>query len=198
VRLQHRLSFPSRGFAVLNTFRRCHRTQCQPVPVDTELVAEQSSVEFEFSIYAVRRSCWGKRYSAPPELASATVVVSHPVGGDHLDIATTAGIVVARHKLAADGLGATVRDGGHSVALGVAPSGFCAPRLQCRRATSRSGVEPATCPVNHLATNISRHIRGQIHRRRVLSTSLTTSVDGEHHDRAGTGCCSHSELQYGR
>ena len=59
----------------------------------------------------------GNRYSVPPELAAASVVVSHPVGADYLDIATPAGIVVARHKRAADGLGVTVRDSGHVIAL---------------------------------------------------------------------------------
>jgi hypothetical protein len=62
----------------------------------------------------------GNRYSVPPELAAAAVVVSQPVGGDHLDIATTGGIVVARHPLAADGLGVMVRDGGHVIALDTA------------------------------------------------------------------------------
>ena len=59
----------------------------------------------------------GNRYSVPPELAAASVVVSHPVGGEFIDIATTAGIVVARHKRAVDGLGVTVRDSGHVIAL---------------------------------------------------------------------------------
>lgn len=62
----------------------------------------------------------GNRYSVPPQLAAATVAVSHPVGGDHLDIATTGGIVVARHRMAADGLGVTVRDSGHVIALDAA------------------------------------------------------------------------------
>ena len=31
----------------------------------------------------------GNRYSVPPELAAAQVVVSHPVGGEFCDIATT-------------------------------------------------------------------------------------------------------------
>jgi len=62
----------------------------------------------------------GNRYSVPPELAMATVTVTHPVGGEFIDIATTAGIVVARHKLLADGLGATVRDAGHVIALDAA------------------------------------------------------------------------------
>ena len=47
----------------------------------------------------------GNRYSVPPELAAAQVVVTRPVGGEFIDIATTAGIVIARHKLLADGLG---------------------------------------------------------------------------------------------
>jgi transposase len=62
----------------------------------------------------------GNRYSVPPELAGGHVHVSQPVGADHLDIATAAGIVVARHRLAADGTGVTVRDHGHVVALDAA------------------------------------------------------------------------------
>jgi len=62
----------------------------------------------------------GNRYSVPPELAAAQVVVSHPVGGQFVDIATTGGIVVARHRLAADGLGVMVRDSGHVIALDAA------------------------------------------------------------------------------
>jgi transposase len=62
----------------------------------------------------------GNRYSVAPELAAARVVVTRPVGGEFIDIATTAGIVIARHKLLADGLGATVRDCGHVIALDAA------------------------------------------------------------------------------
>ena len=62
----------------------------------------------------------GNRYSVPPELAAAEVTVSHPVGGAYLDIATTRGIVVARHRMAADGLGVMVRDTGHVIALDAA------------------------------------------------------------------------------
>jgi hypothetical protein len=50
-------------------------------------------------------------------LAAAQVVVSHPVGGEFLDIATTGGIVIARHRMAADGLGVMVRDSSHVIAL---------------------------------------------------------------------------------
>src|SRR6185437_5030853 len=62
----------------------------------------------------------GNRYSVPPELATAQVVVSHPVGSQFCDIATMGGIVIARHRMAADGLGVMVRDSGHVVALDTA------------------------------------------------------------------------------
>ena len=62
----------------------------------------------------------GNRYSVPPELAAAAVVVSHRLGDPFLDIATAAGIVIARHRRAGDGLGAVVRDAGHVLALDAA------------------------------------------------------------------------------
>ena len=83
-----------------------------PYPV---MVAEQRSASRQ-ALVAYR----GNRYSVAPELAMAQVTVSHPIGGAFIDIATAAGIVVARHRLLADGLGATVRDGGHVIALDAA------------------------------------------------------------------------------
>ena len=62
----------------------------------------------------------GNRYSVPPELAMVKVTVTHPVGGQFIDIATSGGIVVARHRLLADGLGVTVRDAGHVIAMDTA------------------------------------------------------------------------------
>ena len=83
-----------------------------PYPV---IIAEQRSASRQ-ALVAYR----GNRYSVPPELAAAQVVVTRPVGGEFIDIATTAGIVIARHKLLADGLGGTVRDSGHVIALDAA------------------------------------------------------------------------------
>ena len=70
----------------------------------------------------------GNRYSVPPELAKATVEVRHRLGADVIDIATAGGTVIARHRTAADGLGATIRDSDHVralelVALASAPPG---------------------------------------------------------------------------
>ena len=62
----------------------------------------------------------GNWYSVPPELAAATVTVSRLIGARFLDITTSTGIVVARHRLAPDGAGAVVRDHGHVAALDAA------------------------------------------------------------------------------
>jgi transposase len=86
----------------------------RPAPADpfpatlfvTRVVSAQALVSFR-----------GNRYSVAPELAKATVTVSHRLGAGHLDIATPAGIVIARHTLAPDGAGVMVRDHGHVHAL---------------------------------------------------------------------------------
>jgi transposase len=62
----------------------------------------------------------GNRYSTPPELAMMTVNVVWRLGSPLADIATPSGIVVARHVLAPDGAGVTVRDHGHVAALDLA------------------------------------------------------------------------------
>ena len=88
-----------------------------PVPVTPYpvIIAEQRSASRQ-ALVAYR----GNRYSVPPELAMAAVTVSHPIGGEFIDIATTSGIVIARHRRLVDGLGATVRDSGHVIALDAA------------------------------------------------------------------------------
>lgn len=76
----------------------------------------------------------GNQYSVPPELAMSEVSVSERLGDGHIDIATDAGIVVARHRLAAPGSGAQVRDQGHVVALDtLAMAGASSSRRPHRR-----------------------------------------------------------------
>ena len=62
----------------------------------------------------------GRKPGAIRRCRRHSVVVSHPLGDAFIDIATTGGIVVARHRMAADGLGITVRDSGHVIALDTA------------------------------------------------------------------------------
>ena len=59
----------------------------------------------------------GNRYSVPPELAAAKVIVQQRLGTTIIDIAINNGTVVARHKVAEPGLGVTIRDTGHVTAL---------------------------------------------------------------------------------
>lgn len=59
----------------------------------------------------------GNYYSVPPELAAAKVLVTHRLGTTHLDVAAADGTVMARHQRATNGLGATLRDTGHVIAL---------------------------------------------------------------------------------
>jgi hypothetical protein len=59
----------------------------------------------------------GNRYSVPPELASARVNITEVLGAGVIDVVTASGITIARHRLAADGTGAMVRDHGHVYAL---------------------------------------------------------------------------------
>jgi hypothetical protein len=75
----------------------------------------------------------GNRYSVPPELAAAQVRVSHPIGGEFCDIATMSGIIVARHRMAADGLGVMIRDTGHVIALDTAAMAAAATGRPHRR-----------------------------------------------------------------
>ena len=96
----------------------------------------------------------GNRYSVPPELASASVVVSHPLGDAFIDIGTTGGIVVARHRMAADGLGVTVRDGGHVIALDTAAMAAAHSGRPHRR---KERIPPGTAAKAAAAQLIRRH-----------------------------------------
>ena len=80
-----------------------------PYPVvvtETRVASRQALVSYR-----------GNRYSLPPELAGTQVSVNHVVGDQCIDIATSTGIVVARHRLISDGTGAVIRETGHVIAL---------------------------------------------------------------------------------
>jgi hypothetical protein len=62
----------------------------------------------------------GNLYSVPPELARSAVVVTWRLGAPTIDIATPAGAVIARHRVALDGAGVIVADHGHVTALNTA------------------------------------------------------------------------------
>ena len=75
----------------------------------------------------------GNFYSVAPELARAAVTVACRLGASHLDIATAAGTVIARHDLAPAGAGVMVRDHGHVLALEQAAMTAASPAAPHRR-----------------------------------------------------------------
>jgi transposase len=106
----------------------------------------------------------GNRYSVPPELAAARVVVQQRLGAAVIDIVTVSGAVVARHRVAQAGLGVTVRDTGHvtaleAIALASAPPGHPHRRKErippgtaaIRAAAVLTGTAEPTSPVISLA-----------------------------------------------
>ncbi|MBX7432354.1 helix-turn-helix domain-containing protein [Mycobacterium sp. Y57] len=111
----------------------------------------------------------GNRYSVPPELAAAQVVVSHPVGGQFLDIATVGGIVIARHRMAADGLQVMVRDSGHVIALDTA--------AMATAATGRPHRRKERIPPGPAAKAAAAHLRQANDVSNQKSQTLTPSTD---------------------
>ena len=72
----------------------------------TRVVSAQASVAWR-----------GNRYSVAPQLARSTVTVSQRLGEPFIDITTAAGVVIARHATALDGVGAVVRTDTHVAQL---------------------------------------------------------------------------------
>jgi transposase len=116
------------------------REPLRPAPgTPYPLLLSESRVVSRQALVAYR----GNWYSVPPELATATVTVAHPVGGEFCDIATTTGITVARHRLAPDGAGVLVRDHGHVAALDAAALAAAAAARGPHRRKERIPPGPA-------------------------------------------------------
>lgn len=79
----------------------------------------------------------GNQYSVPPGLAGTTVTVTHRLGSDTVQLATSSGVVVAAHRRAVDGSGAVVRDAGHVVALEQAVLSGLSTARPCTHKTRR-------------------------------------------------------------
>ena len=92
------------------------------------LVPFPATITVERRITANGRVAYrGNFYSVPPELFHSLVTVTERLGDPHIDIATTGGIVIARHGLAGDGAGVFISDHTHVTALEkAAMAGFSA------------------------------------------------------------------------
>jgi len=98
-----------------------------PAPFPTVLAVQR--VASAQALVAFR----GNHYSVPPELARAQITVSHRLGAASIELATSGGIIIARHHLAPAGAGATVRDTGHVLALERAAMAAFTPAAPHRR-----------------------------------------------------------------
>lgn len=118
----------------------------------TRLVSAQALVSFV-----------GNFYSVPPGLAGATVTVTHRLGTATVDIATAAGVVLARHQRAPDGAGAFVRDQGHVRALERAVLAAFNTAKPCKRKARRPPTPAALAEAETLRARRStgRHGAGR-------------------------------------
>jgi len=92
----------------------------------------------------------GNTYSVPPGMAGRELSVSVRLGAPHLEVATEAGAVLARHRLAPPGAGAVVRDAGHVTALEHAVLGGFSDRAPCRAKTRRPPSAAARAEADRL------------------------------------------------
>ena len=74
----------------------------------------------------------GNFYSIGPGLPGATVTVGHRLGGNLIEVATTGGVVLARHHREPDGAGVIARHDDHVVALEHAVLAAFTDRAPCR------------------------------------------------------------------
>ena len=108
-----------------------------PVPYPAQLdvvrvVSAQALVSFR-----------GNQYSVGPGMSGSRVVVRHRLGADTLRIATAGGAVVAEHRRAPDGAGATVRAEHHVVALETAVLKAFSDARPCKHKTRRPPTDAA-------------------------------------------------------
>lgn len=92
----------------------------------------------------------GNHYSVPPGLAGATVTVTHRLGALVIDIATTSGTVLARHRRELDGAGVAVRDSVHVAALATTVLAAFDTSRPCPRKVRRPPSRTALAEAEHL------------------------------------------------
>ncbi len=137
-----------------------------PVPTPFPAVVSVNRVVSAQALVSYR----GNRYSVPPHLHGATLTVHARLGGTHLDIATAAEAVhghgspiptvVARHRLAPTGAGATIRDDGHVTALTRAVLAAFTTEPPHRRKERRPPTTTARAEADRLRTSNGRDNSG--------------------------------------
>lgn len=131
----------------------------QPAPAPYPAVLEVTRTVTDQALVAFR----GNFYSVPPGLAGQPMTVRARLGDTHLELASAAGTVLARHPRHPDGAGGVFRDDGHVTALEKAVlAGSQATVGRCRHKARR--------PPSPQARAEAARLRGE----------NTSSSDGEH------------------
>ena len=92
----------------------------------------------------------GNTYSVPPGHTGRRVLVHHRLGDTVLEVATDTGVVLARHRRAADGAGAVVRAPEHVAALEKVVLANFADRPPCRRKHRRPPTAEALAEADRI------------------------------------------------
>ncbi|MDY7090563.1 MAG: IS21 family transposase [Actinomycetota bacterium] len=93
----------------------------------------------------------GNQYSVGPGMSGQRVTVRHRLGADTVTIATGRGAVIAEHRRAPDGAGATVRADQHVVALETAVLQAFSDARSCKHKTRRPPSAAAVAEAARLA-----------------------------------------------
>ena len=83
----------------------------------------------------------GNRYSVPPGMPGAQVMVRHRLGAEQIRIVTASGATIALHRRAPNGAGAVIRDEGHVRALEARVLHAFSDAPPCRGKTRRPAGE---------------------------------------------------------
>lgn len=92
----------------------------------------------------------GNRYSVPPGMSGAQVVVRVRLGSDQIRVVTAAGATVAVHRRAPDGSGAVIRDEGHVRALETRVLAAFTDAPRCRGKVRRPAGEASQAEATRL------------------------------------------------
>jgi hypothetical protein len=160
-------------YAKLPTARMTTSNMLRPYPV---IVSEARTASRQALV-----SYRGNHYSVPPELAGAQVKVSHCVGAEFCDMAATSGIVIARHRMAADGLGVMARDSGHVIALDTAAMATVATGRPHRR---KERIPPGSEAKTAAAQLFRLHAEAAISDQSCTPPTDSTVIDLSAYERA--------------
>ena len=101
----------------------------------------------------------GNRYSVPPGMPGAQVIVRHRLGAEQVRIVTSSGAMVAIHHRAPNGPGVTVRDDGHVRALETRVLAAFSDARPCRSKTRRPAGKASRAEAARLRGTPTRRAR---------------------------------------